>query len=324
MAVGNVSVPGSVAALGEFGLVTAITGRLQTGEGVLLGPGDDAAVVAAADARVVATTDVLVEDRHFRRTWVSAADVGHRAAAQNMADVAAMGARTTALLVGVVLPGDLPVQWALDLASGLSEEAELCGASVVGGDVTSGDKIVIAVTALGDLCGRAPVTRAGAAPGDVVAVCGRLGWSEAGRAVLSRGFRSPRVLVAAYQRPQPPYDAGPEGASLGATAMIDVSDGLLQDLGHVATASGVHIDIDTAVLEVGQPLLDLGAALGLNPVEFVLTGGEDHALVACFPPSVELRERWRVIGRVAAAAGEGAVTVDGAAWDGPRGWDHFA
>lgn len=316
--------PGSIGAVGEFAIVAAIVERLPVGGGVDLGPGDDAAVVQVPDGRVVATTDLLVEDRHFRRAWSSGYDVGRRAAAQNLADVAAMGAVPTALLVGIVVPSGLAAQWALDLADGLRDEADLVGASVVGGDVTSGDTVVVAVTALGDLGGREPVTRAGAKPGDVVAVCGRLGWSEAGRAVLSRGFRSPRVVVAAYQRPEPPYDAGPEAATLGATAMIDVSDGLLQDLGHVATASGVRIDLDAAAFELAQPLRDVGAALGVDPMTFVLAGGEDHALAACFQPDCRLPERWRVVARVEPADDTGpSVTVDGANWEGATGWDHF-
>lgn len=319
------SLHGSVAETGEFPLVAAIIGRLPVGDGVVIGPGDDAAVVAAPDARVVASTDVLVEDRHFRRAWSTPYDIGRRAAAQNLADVAAMGAAPTALLVGIVLPVDLPAQWVLDLADGLRDEAALVGATVVGGDVTSGEKVVIAVTALGDLLGRTPLTRGGAQAGDVVAVCGRLGWSEAGRAVLSRGFRSPRVVVSAYQRPEPPYAAGPEAADLGATAMIDVSDGLLQDLGHVAVASGVRIDLDASAFEVDQPLLDVGAALGVDPMAFVLAGGEDHALVACFPPDLGLPERWRVIGQVQPTGDTApSVTVDGAAWEGATGWDHFS
>lgn len=317
--------PGSVGEAGEFALVASIIARLPTGGGVLLGPGDDAAVVAAPDGRMVATTDVLVEDRHFRRTWSSATDVGHRAAAQNMADVAAMGARPTALLVALVVPAQLPAQWVLELADGLREEAALVGASIAGGDLTRGDKITVAVTALGDLGGCAPVARSGARPGDVVAICGRLGWSEAGRAVLSRGFRSPRALVTAYQRPQPPYDAGPEAAALGATAMVDVSDGLLQDLAHVTVTSSVMIDLDSAALAPDQPLLDIGSALGVDPLAFVLAGGEDHALVACFPGRTQLPARWRVIGQVTGVVpgGSGHVTVAGSRWDGPTGWDHF-
>ena len=211
---------------------------------MIVGPGDDAAVLATADGRVVVTTDLLVENRHFRRDWSSADDIGHKAAAQNLADVAAMGAVPTGLVVGLGAPADLPAAGA-GLCRRPAGGVRALGVSVVGGDVVRSDVVVVAMTALGDLQGRAPVTRAGARPGDVVAVCGRLGWAEAGFRVLSRGFRSPRVLVEAHRRPVVPYRAGPQAAELGATAMCDVSDGLLADLGHVAQASGVAVDIDS-------------------------------------------------------------------------------
>ena len=314
----------TVADLGEFALIAAVTERLPQGEGVLLGPGDDAAVIAAPDARVVVTTDLLIENRHFRRDWSSAVDVGHKAAAQNLADITAMGARPTAITVGLGVPPELPAAWALELADGLREECEPAGVSVAGGDVVQSDLIVIAVTALGDLGGRAPVTRAGARPGDVVAVCGRLGWAGAGFHVLSRGFKSPRVLVDAHRRPQVAYDAGPEAADLGATSMCDVSDGLLADVGHIADASGVLIDIDPEALELPEQLLDVARALGVDPLEWVLTGGEDHALVATFGPDVALPDRWRPIGQVKENQGEGVnVLVAGESHEGDAGHVHF-
>ena len=180
--------PGTVGALGEFGLIQAVAARLPQGRGVLLGPGDDAAIVASPDGRTVVTVDLLVEGRHFRRDWSSAADVGHKAAAQNLADVAAMGARPHSLVVGLGVPAELPVDWVLELADGLQAECATVGASVVGGDLVRSDAVTIAVTALGDLGGRDPVTRSGARPGDVVALVGRLGWAAGGTAVLTRGF----------------------------------------------------------------------------------------------------------------------------------------
>jgi thiamine-monophosphate kinase len=309
-----------LADLGEFGLIAAITARFpQTGD-VLVGPGDDAAVLATPDGRVVVTTDLLVENRHFRRDWSSAADVGHKAAAQNLADVAAMGAVPTGLVVGLGAPPDLPTDWALGFADGLREESEAVGAAVVGGDVVRSELVVIAVTALGDLQGREPVTRAGARPGDLVAVCGRLGWAEAGFRVLSRGFRSPRVLVDAHRRPAVPYRAGPQAALLGATAMCDVSDGLLADLGHIARASQVAVDVDGAAFEIPDPIRDAAAALGADPLEWILTGGDDNALAATFPSGTALAEPWRVVGSV--SAGDG-VTVDGAVREGALGHTHF-
>jgi thiamine-monophosphate kinase len=311
---------GTVGELGELALIAAVTARLGTTSAVLLGPGDDAAVVAAPDGRVVATTDMLVEGRHFKRDWSSAADVGVRAAAANLADVAAMGAAPTALLVGLAVPLDLPVQWALELADGLAEEAARAGAAVVGGDLVRGDVVTVSVTALGDLAGRDPVTRAGARPGDLVAVAGRVGWAAAGFAVLSRGFRSPRILVDAHRRPVPPYDEGLRAAGLGATAMVDVSDGLVSDLGHVARASGVSVRLQSDAFHVPQEFRDTARALNADPLQWLLAGGEDHALAATFPPDVDLPMSWSVVGRV--EAGEG-VLVDGAAWSGPGGWRSF-
>ncbi|MFC0028444.1 thiamine-phosphate kinase [Micromonospora chaiyaphumensis] len=310
----------TVAGVGEFGLIDRVTARLAQGESCLLGPGDDAAVVAAPDRRVVASTDVLVEGRHFRRDWSGARDVGHRAAAANLADIAAMGATPTALLVALCMPADLDPGWAEELADGLGAEAALVGASVVGGDMSASPTLTVAVTALGDLAGRPPVVRSGARPGDVVALAGRTGWAAAGYTVLSRGFRTPRLLVEAFRRPEVPYAAGPEAAALGATAMIDVSDGLLADLGHVARASGVAVDLTREAFEVPRQMRDAAQALGVDPYSWILAGGDDHALAATFPATATLPAGWRPVGRVTEGAG---VTVDGAPYAGPAGWDHF-
>ena len=311
---------GTVGDLGEVALVEAITARMAGGAAVLLGPGDDAAVVSAEDGRVVATTDVLVEGRHFRRDWSSAHDIGSRAAAANMADVVAMGAVPTALLVGLAVPADREVDWVLELADGLSAEAATAGAAVAGGDVVRSDTVVVSVTALGTLQGRTPVTRSGARPGDLVAVAGRLGWAAAGLAVLSRGFRSPRTLVEAHRRPAPPYAEGPRAAALGATAMVDVSDGLVADLGHVARASSVAVSLHSDAFHVPQEFQDTARALNADPLHWLLGGGDDHALAACFPAEVDLPMAWSVVGRV--EEGEG-VLVDGTPWTGPTGWAAF-
>ena len=316
--------PGTtVADLGEFALIDAVRERLgpaASGPALLLGSGDDAAVVATADGRVVATTDVLVEGRHFRTDWSTPADVGARAAGANLADIAAMGAAPTALLVGLGIPPETEVEWVLGLVDGVAAEASGAGAVVAGGDVVRSDRLVVSVTALGSLEGRDPVTRSGARAGDLVAVTGRLGWAAAGLAVLSRGFRSPRVLADAHRRPAPPYAEGPRAAALGATAMVDVSDGLVADLGHVARASGVGIELSSDAFHVPQELTDTARALNADPVHWLLGGGEDHALAATFPPDVDLPMAWSVVGRV--ARGDD-VLVDGVPWSGPRGWTSF-
>ncbi len=257
--------PQTLAALGEFGLIDALSAWLPPGRRTLVGIGDDAAVLAVPDGRVVATTDFLLEGRHFRRDWSSATDVGHKAAARSLADLAAMGAEPSALLVALAAPAELPVSWARELAEGLAAECARAGASVIGGDTARAGSVILAVTGLGDLAGRAPVLRSGAAPGEEVAVAGPLGHSAAGLALLTAGLsRGDLVahgdLVAAHRRPAPPYDAGPEAADLGATAMIDVSDGLLADLGHIAAASGVRIDLASAALRPGDALLTAARA----------------------------------------------------------------
>jgi thiamine-monophosphate kinase len=310
----------SIAEAGEFGLIARIVARLEAGPMSVLGPGDDAAVVTAPDGRVVASTDVLVEGRHFRRDWSSAADVGHRAAAANLADIAAMGAAPTALLVALCAPTDLEVAWAEELAGGLSAEAVLAGAGVVGGDMSASPTLTIAVTALGDLRGERPVLRGGAQPGDVVALAGRTGFAAAGYSVLSRGFRTPKVFVEAYRRPEVPYAAGTAAARAGATSMIDVSDGLLQDLGHIATAGVVGIDIRKETFDIPDQMRDAASALGVDPYSWILAGGDDHALAATFPPEVPLPAGFRIVGSVHEGTG---VTVDRKPWEGGTGWDHF-
>ncbi len=302
---------GTIGELGEFGLIDRLTRRLPQGPAVRLGPGDDAAVVAAPDGRVVATTDLLVQGRHFRLDWSGPYDIGRKAAAQNLADVVAMGARPTALLVGFAAPPDTGADWAEALYDGLADECRAAGASVAGGDVVSAPRITLAITALGDLGGAAPLTRSGARPGDAVAVRGRLGYASAGLALLTEGRDGPAELIAAHRRPEPPYEAGDEARAHGATALLDVSDGLVQDLGHIADAGGVRIEIDSAAVPVPE-------ILGPDGLRHAHTGGEDHAFAATFPGAVPAS--WSRIGTVAAGSG---VRVDGREPP-PGAWDHFA
>jgi thiamine-monophosphate kinase len=294
---------------------------LPPGAATLLGPGDDAAVVATPDGRVAASVDLLVDGRHFRREWSTPYDIGRKAAAQNLADIAAMGAVPTALLVGLATPPDLAAFWAERFADGLREECDVVGAGVVGGDVVRSDVLLVAVTALGDLQGRAPVTRSAARVGDLVAVAGRLGWSAAGLATLRRGFRSPKLVVDAHRRPSPPYASGPAAAQAGATAMIDVSDGLVADLGHIAAASGVRISLRSESFERPDALVEVGSALGVDVLSWILAGGEDHALAATFPAGTTLPPGFLPIGEV--IDGDPGVLVDGSSYATP-GFDHFA
>ncbi|MGQ0837512.1 thiamine-phosphate kinase [Actinokineospora sp.] len=310
----------TVADVGEFALIRRITDGRRQPAATLLGPGDDAAVVAASDGRVVASTDILVAGVHFRFDWSPPEQVGRKAVAVNLADIAAMGAVPTAVLVGLACPSGTAASVVDELSAGMWHEAARARVGIVGGDMADSATLVISVTALGDLQGRAPVTRAGAMPGDVVAVAGKLGWSAAGLAVLGRGFRSPVSVVGAHRAPEPPYAAGPQAADAGATAMIDVSDGLLADLAHLCAASHVAIDVRTDLIEVHQRLVDVASALGADARHWVLTGGEDHALAATFPEPAAVPDGWRTIGTVTRGTD---VTVDGGPYEGATGWQHW-
>lgn len=268
---------------------------------------------------MVASTDLLIEHRHFRRDWSTANDIGHKAAARNFADIIAMGARPTALLVGLAAPAETELSWLDGLLAGFAEECAEVGAGVAGGDVSAADLVILSVTALGELAGRPPVLLSGARPGDLVACAGRLGWAAAGFAVLSRGFRSPVQVVNAHRRPEPPYAEGPRAAELGATAMTDVSDGLVADLNAIAAASGVRIDLRSEALQPAAKLRDVSSALNADPMSWVLGGGDDYALVATFGNGTRLPEPWQVIGRVSEGAG---VRLDGLPAREP-GHEHF-
>ncbi|MGV0813974.1 thiamine-phosphate kinase [Mycolicibacterium boenickei] len=311
---------GTLADAGEFVVIDRlVTGRAQA-EAVTLGPGDDAAVVTAADGRTVVSTDMLVQDRHFRLDWSTPHDIGRKAIAQNAADIEAMGGRATAFVVAFGAPADTSVTAAAELSDGLWDEARRLGASIAGGDLVSAPLWVISVTVLGDLGGREPVRRSGARAGETVAVSGDLGRSAAGYALLRRGVDGFGELRQRHLTPQPPYGQGAVAADAGATAMTDVSDGLLADLGHIATASGVGIDVDSSRLDADRlAVADAAAAVGDNPWDWVLGGGEDHALVATFPGA--LPPGWRAIGRV--LDGPATVLVDGATWTGNAGWQSF-
>ncbi|HSS24891.1 MAG TPA: thiamine-phosphate kinase [Mycobacterium sp.] len=307
--------------LGEFAVIGRAVGGRRQPAAVVLGPGDDAAVVSAGDGRTVVSTDMLVQDRHFRLDWSTPHDIGRKAIAQNAADIEAMGARATAFVVGFGAPGDTRASDVDALVDGMWDEAGRIGAGIVGGDLVSCPQWVLSVTVLGDLNGRAPVLRSGAKAGSVLAVAGDLGRSAAGYSLWDNGIDGFDELRRRHLVPEPPYGGGAAAAAADAQAMIDVSDGLVADLRHVAEASGVGIDLSTAALAADHDALTAAAAaVHADPWAWVLGGGEDHALVACFagpPPG-----GWRVIGRV--VDGPARVLVDGTQWRGYEGWQSFA
>ena len=311
----------SVGELGEFALIDAIAARLakSSAETVSVGIGDDSAVVSAKGGNVVACLDMLTQGVHFRLDWSEAIDIGRKAAAQNLADIFAMGARPTALLVGLALPPETPVAWVMGLADGLSAEAAEVGVTVVGGDIVRSSSIVISVTALGELGTAKAILRSGANPGDTLAIAGRLGFAQAGLLMLSRGFRSPRVLVGAHRVPEPPYELAK--LATHATSMIDISDGLVADLGHIAQASKVRINIESNKFQIPEALAAAASAFNGDAMEWILSGGEDHAFAATFKTALDVPSGWTIIGSV--DSGDPVVTVDGESYSG-KGWDHFS
>ncbi len=313
----------TIGEIGEDALIALFAPRLPTSDSTLLGPGDDAAVLAV-DGDLVVSSDVLIEGRHFRRDWSSGADVGWRAAVQNLADIDAMGAVPIALQITLAAPGDLDVDWVLDLADGLRDACSPHGVGVVGGDLSGAREISISVTAIGESHGIEPVTRAEAGVGDVVAVSGRLGAAAAGYALLAAGVGGGGGdgggAVELFRRPQPRIGAGLEAALRGATAMMDISDGLLRDASRIARASEVGIAVDSSLVPVHSAAVAAAGRLGVDALRWALTGGEDHHLLAAFARAESVPEGWAVVGRV-------TDEYQGVRCDGeiPRelGWDHF-
>lgn len=306
----------------EGDILRRILARTPSAAAAIVGPGDDAAVIRVA-GDLVATTDTLVHGPDFRLAWSTGFDLGWKAAAVNLADVAAMGARPTALLVALAIPSAMPVSFVEELADGLAGACAALapGCAVVGGDLTVSDTLTIAVTALGDLEGRPAVLRSGARVGDTVAIAGEQGLATQGLSILFRQFtdehghpvryeedqlsEQERALVVHQLRPVPPISAGLVAANGGATAMMDLSDGLVLDARRMAKASGVSIDISSQAFD--------------NPAA-ALEGGEDHGLLATF--SGALPDGFRPIGRVVAQA-EQPVLVDGREYVLPGGWDPY-
>ena len=310
----------TLGAAGEFAVIAHVNADRTQPPSVLLGPGDDAAVVTAPDGRVAISTDMLVEGRHFRLDWSAPHDIGRKAIAQNAADIEAMGGRVSAFVVGFGAPAGTPLTQARELSDGLWAEAARVGAGIVGGDMVASPQWVVSVTVLGDLAGRAPVTRSGARAGDVVALAGRLGASAAGYALLDAGVDEFMPLRRVHLVPEPPYGEGVRAAEAGAAALTDVSDGLIADARHIASSSGVDIELSRAALQPDVDALSAAAGrLAADPWQWVLAGGEDHGLLGCFPAGVP--DGWRVIGRV--CEGSGRVLVDGVEPAGYSGWESF-
>jgi thiamine-monophosphate kinase len=316
----------TIADLGENESLRRTIARLNLATSALVGPGDDSAVVAAPDSRFTVTTDTMVEGHDFKLEWSSAYDLGWKAIASNVADVVAMGAKPTALVVALVCRPDTDIEWLESFADGLRAGCLVLApdAAVVGGDLTVADTTVVAVTAHGDLEGREPILRSGAQVGDIVAVAGTMGRAAAGLSLLlsrNKDAISAYDEVVGFQlRPQPPVTAGIEAALAGATSMLDISDGLSRDADRIAKASGVTIAINRKDLQGYEAILEEPAmAISANAFDWVIDGGEDHSLLATFPRDAVLPRAFKAIGEVV-KQGAYRVTLDGAPLD-EGGWD---
>jgi thiamine-monophosphate kinase len=303
--------------VGENAALARVIPLLPTSDSVVLGPGDDAAVLSVPDKRLVISSDMMIEGPDFRLDWSSFHQVGFKAIASNAADIAAMGGTPSAFQLSVALPGETFVDDLVSLAEGFASGLlELCpNAGVTGGDLSSAPMLTIAVTVFGVLGSVAPVTRSGAQPGDQVLVAGELGLSHRGYQELvnwSEGnHASPKpetLAVLHHLAPRPPLQLGPIAARAGATAMMDISDGLVLDATRMAQASGVVIRLDQR----------------LASDHHALFGGEDHGLLATFPAEVTPPEGFVVVGVVEPAAGAPEVLIDGVDLSQRRGgWDPF-
>lgn len=291
------------------------------------GPGDDCAVLPAAPGALCVTTDALVEDVHFTRRTFSFEDVGHKALAVNLSDLAAMGAAPAWALCALGLPDDVGAREVRRLAAGMSALARVHGVKLVGGNVTRARRLSVTLTVGGrPPRRRRPLLRSGARAGDVVYASGTLGDAAAGLHLLStRRARGFAALTLAQRRPSP-HLAWALAAAPWATAAIDVSDGLLQDAGHLARASGVGVDVSTAALPLSEALRDAVPAHVAR--HYALSGGEDYVVLATVPrrrarafEAAMSRARFEVY-RVGVMTTAPGVRVDGLLARGTRGFQH--
>lgn len=316
---------------GEFELIARLAPFLAAGgdDDLVVGHGDDAAVLDLDGRGVCLAVDVLVEDVHFRRDLSSLADVGWKAVAVNCSDIAAMGGTPSVAVVGLCRPKSLPAEDVERIYAGMSEACERWRLRLVGGDTVAADALALSVTVMGDIEPQRAVRRSGARPGDKVLVVGTLGGAAAALELFRSGAPVDDLLLAAHRRPIARVAEGTALAEAGATAMIDVSDGFGADLMHICEASSVAAVVDAAALPAGDGVATAALSVGRDPLEFVIGGGDDYALLATLPADAADTTAARVDGVVVGeiVAGEPAATLrlpDGTTRDlAGSGWDHY-
>jgi thiamine-monophosphate kinase len=310
----------------EFDRVRAIAVALGS---AAAGLGDDCAAVPDGTGTLLVSTDVSVEGVHFRLDWIALEEVGWRAAAAALSDLAASGAEPVGLLAAVVAPRDATDRSVAELMSGVAAAGAAVGSPVLGGDLAAGSAWIITVTVLGRAA--RPVSRHGARPGDGIWVTGSLGGARAALEAWRRGEVPTASVRRAFARPEPRINAGRWLADHAARAMLDLSDGLAGDASHLAAASAVGLEIELRSLPRAPAVGDEARRLGIAAESFAAEGGEDYELLVAMPAefgaaeAAELRATTAVpltrIGRV--VAGDGVVlTLDGKTVT-ARGYDHF-
>lgn len=312
---------------GEFDVIERIRAMLPPQpEEVIVPINDDCAVFEVGGERWVAAADMLVSGHHFKDEWSSPEDVGYKAVAVNVSDVAAMGARPRFILTS---GGAAEPETALRCFEGVSEACREFGIYPLGGDTTKSENLVVDVSILGSLDGRNFVPRSGARVGDAVAVTGELGASAAGFLALKNEVEGYERLKNLHFRPKPRVESGILAATLGASAMIDLSDGLASDVRHITKQSGVGCSVDLSLLPISEDTRDLCRLLGEGPQRLAATGGEDYELLMC--ASYDVIEQMKrvsevgitVVGEVVEEAGGIEFLRNGERLRDLSGWNHF-